>query len=572
MDARRAEEGLDRPSARFQKQLGALDAVIAATSELVYLCDRSGTFLYVSPSVVRAWGLGHAALIGKNCRDLGLPASVRNALDAQRARVFETGRTSAIEFDLATAEGRRSWECLLSPIDVEDEGIEAAVAIVRDVTRRREMEEALRDQAEVFRLILDGMGDGVIVADLQEQFLVFNPAAESMFGLGATNTRSEDWPARYGLYLPDMVTPFPAERLPLARAVRGESVNDVEMFVRHSGAPDGRWALISGRPLLDAHGEPRGGMIVCRDVTERKIAEDQLRLQNVLLREIAQSERLAHEAMKHAESQLVQAEKLTALGQMVAGVAHEINNPLAFVGNNLAVCRRDLAGVLEHLRLFEEAEATLAEHRPELLARLRDHAETMDLGYTLGNLDELLVRSSEGLARIRRIVKDLRDFARLDEADRKEVDLNEAIHATANIVRVRATDRGIALDLELEPLPPVECYPGKINQVVMNLLLNAIDACKAGGRVTVRTRPATDGVEIDVVDTGHGIDPSIRDRIFDPFFTTKPIGQGTGLGLSTSYGIVKAHGGRIDVESSPGQGSRFTVRLPLSPSPAFASR
>lgn len=145
------------------------------------------------------------------------------------------------------------------------------------------------------------------------------------------------------------------------------------------------------------------------------------------------------------------------------------------------------------------------------------------------------------------------------------MDLNESIHATANIVRVRADDRGVGLELHLEPLPPVECYPGKINQVVMNLLLNAIDACQSGGLVTVRSRPVPGGVEIDIVDTGHGIEPSIRDRIFDPFFTTKPIGQGTGLGLSISYGIVKAHGGRIDVESTPGRGSRFTVRLPLAP-------
>jgi signal transduction histidine kinase len=122
--------------------------------------------------------------------------------------------------------------------------------------------------------------------------------------------------------------------------------------------------------------------------------------------------------------------------------------------------------------------------------------------------------------------------------------------------------------MDLAPLPPVACYPGKVNQVVLNLLANAIDACPSGGRVSVRTRAGPDGVELHVLDTGHGIDPAIRDRIFDPFFTTKPVGQGTGLGLSISYGIVQAHGGSITVESTPGRGTHFVVRLPSVPSPA----
>ena len=126
--------------------------------------------------------------------------------------------------------------------------------------------------------------------------------------------------------------------------------------------------------------------------------------------------------------------------------------------------------------------------------------------------------------------------------------------------------------MDLTPLPPVTCYAAKINQVVMNLLTNAIDACPEGGTVTVRTRPEDGGVRIEVADTGCGIDPDVRDRIFDPFFTTKPVGQGTGLGLSISYGIIKDHGGTIDVDSTPGQGACFIVHLPLRPSPKTAQR
>jgi two-component system, NtrC family, sensor kinase len=174
-----------------------------------------------------------------------------------------------------------------------------------------------------------------------------------------------------------------------------------------------------------------------------------------------------------------------------------------------------------------------------------------------------MVRSRDGVKRIQHIVRDLRDFARLDESDLHEVDVNAGIETTINIIRPRAKKQEVDLVVEPGLLPPVTCYPAKINQVVLNLVANGIDACPPGGRVTVRTRPADDGVEIHVADTGSGIDAAIRDRVFDPFFTTKPPGQGTGLGLSISYQIVQDHGGTIQFDSTPGQGTQFVVRLPI---------
>ncbi len=287
---------------------------------------------------------------------------------------------------------------------------------------------------------------------------------------------------------------------------------------------------------------------------------------NAQLQRLADSERQAHQDLKRAETQLVQSEKLSALGQMVAGVAHEINNPLAFVSNNVAVLRRDVALIQGVLGDYRQAEGTIAQHQPELLRRIHEQVERLDLAFTLENLDGLMTRTIEGLRRIQQIVKNLRDFARLDESELKEVDLNVGIEATLAIIRGRADEQQVALEADLAPLPPVTCYPAKINQVVLNLLSNAIDACKPGDRVTVSTRPTPGGVEVVVADTGSGIDPAIRDKIFDPFFTTKPQGRGTGLGLSISYGIVQGHGGRIDVESpADGRGTRFVVHLPWQP-------
>jgi len=271
-----------------------------------------------------------------------------------------------------------------------------------------------------------------------------------------------------------------------------------------------------------------------------------------------------HRELKRAQGQLVNSAKLASLGQLVAGVAHEVNNPLAFVANNLAVLQRDTHPLPDLFQLFTEAAELAAEHRPELHRRMRDLAEQIDLPYLLENLEGMLARSRQGVKRIQQIVLDLRHFAHLDQGTLPELsDLNANITSTLNLIRGWAELSQVAVDLDLAPLPPLWCYPVKINQVILNLSSNAIEACAGGGTVTVRTRSAADRVVIQVVDTGPGIAPTIQDKIFDPFFTTKPPGKGTGLGLSISHAIVEEHNGEIEVESTPGQGACFTVRLPV---------
>jgi two-component system, NtrC family, sensor kinase len=289
---------------------------------------------------------------------------------------------------------------------------------------------------------------------------------------------------------------------------------------------------------------------------------DALRRLSEQLRESVRSEQQTLARFKEAESRLIQAEKLSSLGKMVAGIAHESNNPLAFTTNNVTILRRDAAALFGILALYREADAVLAVEHPELMARIVALAEEVDLPYTLANLQGLLTRTHDGLARIERIVKGLRNFARLDESEFKEANVNEGIESTTDLLHGEAAEHGVRIELTLAPLPTLSCFPAKINQVLFNVMTNAIEACQPGGLVTVRSSATPDGVEIRIADTGRGIDPAIRDKVFDPFFTTKPPGKGTGLGLSISYGIIQEHGGRITVDSALGKGTSFTIALP----------
>jgi signal transduction histidine kinase len=318
-------------------------------------------------------------------------------------------------------------------------------------------------------------------------------------------------------------------------------------------------------PFHDHDGRPLGALQLDRLSAGAPFSVEDLHLLTTIALQVAV---VLENAALHArllEQERVKRDlELARLGQLVAGIAHEINNPLAFVSNNLAVFDREAEALQDLLAAYREADPVLAEHRPDLFRRLGDlgggdAAEGADL------LRGLLARSADGLKRIGQVVSDLREFARLDRSQLDEVDLNAGVESAVNVIRGRASGRHVAIVPELAPLPRVLCNPAKINQVVYHLLANAIDASPEGGTVTVRTRADAAGVELAVLDTGSGIDPAIRDKVFDPFFTTKPLGKGAGLGLSISYGIVRDHSGTIEFESAPGQGTCFTVRLPLRP-------
>lgn len=266
--------------------------------------------------------------------------------------------------------------------------------------------------------------------------------------------------------------------------------------------------------------------------------------------------------LSDAQDKLMQSEKLASIGQLAAGVAHEINNPIGFIFSNFGTLERYLADLFEMLGAYEEAEAALA--GTPTGARLKALRDKVELDFLKEDIPTLMRESKDGMTRVRNIVQNLKDFSRVDTSQEWVVaDLHHGLDSTLNIVNNEIKYKAEVVKAYGQ-LPDVECLPSELNQVFMNLLVNAAHAIQSErGTITIRTGAGEDQVWVEVEDDGAGIAKENLGRIFDPFFTTKPVGKGTGLGLSLSYGIVKKHFGQIDVFSEVGVGTRFRVTLPV---------
>lgn len=268
--------------------------------------------------------------------------------------------------------------------------------------------------------------------------------------------------------------------------------------------------------------------------------------------------------LEEAQNQLLQAEKMASIGQLAAGVAHEINNPIGFVSSNLSSLRGYVEPLFRLLELLQETpQGSLPPAISDELAALSKH---IDLEFIGEDLPQLLNESEDGLARVKKIVQDLKDFSRVDHADWQDADLNAGLDSTLNVVMNEVKYKA-EVKKEYGDLPPVRCIAAQLNQVFMNLIVNAAHAIPQRGLITLKTQAQGDWVCIEVRDTGTGMPEDVKRRIFEPFFTTKPVGQGTGLGLSLSFSIVQKHGGRIEVESEPGVGTTFQVWIPIQKVP-----
>jgi PAS domain S-box-containing protein len=407
----------------------------------------------------------------------------------------------------------------------------------RAVRERGASERRIRDLERFNENVIRNMNSAVLVMDPEGSVTACNASAAQILGRSEadlTGRRVDDW------FRDESGQGIVARSLATGARFRGAET----LITRpdRTVVPIG----ISCAPITAADGSLRGAVATFQDLSEIRLLQ----------------------------RQVLQTEKLASIGQLSAGVAHEINNPTGFIHANLYQMSEYVGDLRRVWTLVEQLQKCVGQGEREELRRtsqeLSSLAEEVDVDFLLGDLAKAIRESQEGAERIRHIVHDLRDFSHPDTGERVLADVNQCLDSTATIVWPMMKHL-VRLEKEYRDLPAIPCFPTQIKQVFTNLMVNAYQSIeeKVGisggeiGRIQLDTSRRGDCVVVSVSDTGVGIEPGLVDRIFDPFYTTKKVGEGTGLGLSTSFSIVQRHGGTIEVESTPGEGATFRVVLPL---------
>jgi PAS domain S-box-containing protein len=429
-----------------------------------------------------------------------------------------------------------------------DGAIEYLSTIARDITESKHSQEALRRSEEMFRIMTENATEMIALVDMTGKRLYNSPSYTKVLGYSPEELQ--------GTWSFEQTHPEDREKiLAAAKEAKATGVGKfVEYRMRHK---DGSWRTLESHAgvIRNANGEIENILIVARDITARKKAEHE------------------HELM---ELQLRHSQKMESIGQLAAGIAHEINTPTQYIGDNTRFLQDAFTDVNQLLQKYEKLlEAAKANAiTPELLAELESAAQTADLEYLTAEIPKAIQQSLEGVERVAQIVCAMKDFSHPGTEEKTSIDLNRAIESTITVARNEwKYVAELVTDFDAS-LPMVPCLPGEINQVILNLIVNAAhaiggvvgDGAKGKGTITVSTRSCGDSVEVRIADTGTGIPEKVRDRIFEPFFTTKEIGKGTGQGLAIVHSvIVDKHAGAISFETELGKGTTFIIRLPLVP-------
>jgi PAS domain S-box-containing protein len=431
------------------------------------------------------------------------------------------------------------------------------VGFFRDNTKRKRVEEALRESEERFRRAIHATEDGLWEWDMQTNQEFFAPRWCEIIGYSFDDS---EFPHTFKTWA-ERIHPNDYDRVmgALNNHLKNGAKYDVDYRHRHKSG-EYRWQNSKGQAVFDESGKPIKMVGCISDITKRKQAEEEL-TKNML--QLADMNR----RLQENQIQLIQSEKMASFGQLAAGVAHEINNPVGFVMSNLGTLKGYVAIFKKLLDGYDRLVGAMREgNTPQQEAILKEieiiHSEE-ELAYILKDVDELLRESYNGTERVKDIVQNLKSFVRLDEAKMIEADINDGIEVTLKVIWNELKYK-CQVHKKLEPLPLIRCYPSQINQVLLNLLVNAAQAIAEKGDIFIETRAMDKEIVIRIADTGQGIAPEHLPKIFMPFFTTKPAGKGTGLGLSISQGIIQKHHGFIQAESEPGKGTTFTIHLPIS--------
>jgi PAS domain S-box-containing protein len=542
---KQTQEALRRSEAFTRTVLDNLPLGIAVNS-----VDPAVPLLYVNDSFLQAYRLRREQL---TCPDDFWNAAYEDPVfRAQiRQRVLEdcaSGDASRMVWrDVPiTRQGQPTTYICARNIPLPDQRL--MISTVWDVTERKHAEEALRRSEEMFRLITENAAELVALVDAQGRRRYNSPSYRTVLGYAPEDLQTTSVDAQ--------IHPEDQARIRAAteETLRTGCGQTLEYRMQHA---DGSWRVLESssavvRGALDGEDAL---LTVARDITARKAAE---------------AERAAMQA------QLQQAQKLESLGRLAAGIAHEINTPTQYIGDNNRFLQEAFADLQKLFTAYGQLLQAAREHglAPEVVETVATTAQTIDAEYLMGEIPTALGQSLEGVERVAQIVRAMKDFSHPGSGAKTAVDLNRALESTLTVCRNEwKYVAEVVTDFDPSP-PPVVCLPGEVNQVFLNLIVNAAhaiadvvgDGANGKGTITVRTRQEGEWFEIRIADTGAGIPENIRDRLFEPFFTTKPVGKGTGQGLALARSVVvDKHGGTIAFESEVGRGTTFIIRLPLAP-------
>jgi PAS domain S-box-containing protein len=457
---------------------------------------------------------------------------------------------------------------LIAALDVLAAGAAAALEnaalrehILREDNVHRKSETELAFKQNLLRTLVDNIPFRIYAKDRESRFLFGNNQMARLAGLAAPaelfgKTDFEFFPA-------NLAAKYFADEQNVLQS--GEALLDYEELVEDQDTGELGWTMTTKVLLRNDDGEVIGIVGIGYDVTPRKRMEARLlersqalEIANATLQAEKEHQQVLIRKLGDMQGQLLQSEKMASIGLLAAGVAHEINNPLAFISSNFRSLQRNAQRILELVGFYERIESQLPAGALVPIARLK---QEIGLDNIRLDMDDLLSESTEGLKRVKDIVQNLKDFSRASGTTNEMANLEEGLDSTLNVawneIKYKAE-----VTKEYGAIPEVSCLSSQINQVFLNLLVNAAHAIEEKGRIIVRTGYDTENVWVEIEDNGSGIAPEHLEHIFEPFFTTKPIGKGTGLGLSIVYGIIQGHNGKIQVESIRGRGTTFKVMLP----------